>query len=95
MNNKTKWVRLEEARKQKHFSQEYCAKMLNVSRNAWINWENCTFEPSLSNLVAISNLLCVSTDYLLGNDKFVSFSGKDKEILSEIADKIKDIIKEK
>ena len=95
MDNKTKWERLEEARKEKGFSQAYCAKMLDISRNAWINWENRIFEPSLDNLLSISKLLNISIDYLLGNDHFGSMSDTDRNTIRECYKKLRDIAERK
>lgn len=54
-------------RKQSGMSQEKAAEQLNVSRQALSRWENGTAQPSANNLLEISKLFGVTTDYLLGD----------------------------
>ena len=58
-------------RKQAGMSQEEAAERLNISRQALSRWENGTAQPAANNIVEISKLFEVSTDYLL-NDKYES-----------------------
>ena len=53
------------ARKKKALSQEDLANLLNVSRQAVQKWESGATQPEISKLVAISNILDVSLDWLL------------------------------
>ncbi len=55
-------------RKQAGISQEEAAERLNVSRQAFSRWENGTAQPAANNIVEISKLFGVTTDYLLNDD---------------------------
>ncbi|HAS56143.1 MAG TPA: hypothetical protein DEF61_02290 [Firmicutes bacterium] len=87
-----KWERLILARKENNFTQQFCADFLHVSRNTWANWEMGIYEPSLEDLCLISSLLDVSIDYLLGNDKYVTLSLQQRKEITELANKVKDIV---
>ena len=56
--------RIAKCRKEKNLSQEYLAEMLEVSRQAVSKWECDITEPDTGNLIALSNLLGVSVEYL-------------------------------
>ena len=56
--------RISKARKEKGFTQEYVAASLDVSRQAVYKWEKDRSKPDTSNLIALSDLLGVSVDYL-------------------------------
>ena len=56
--------RIAKARKEKGFTQEYVAASLDVSRQAVYKWEKDQSKPDTSNLIALSDLLGVSVDYL-------------------------------
>ena len=55
-------------RKQKGLSQEALAEQLNVSRQAVSRWEMGTALPDVTNILQLSKLFGVSTDYLLNDD---------------------------
>lgn len=55
-------------RKQKGLSQEALAEKLNVSRQAVSRWESGTALPDATNILQLSKLFEVSTDYLLNDD---------------------------
>ena len=55
-------------RKEKGWSQEDLAEKLNVSRQAISRWENGTALPDAQNVLQISKLFHVTTDYLLNDD---------------------------
>lgn len=55
-------------RKANGWSQEDFAEKLNVSRQAISRWENGTALPDAQNVLQISKLFHVSTDYLLNDD---------------------------
>ena len=55
-------------RKLNGWSQEDFAEKLNVSRQAISRWENETALPDAQNILQISKLFGVSTDYLLNDD---------------------------
>ena len=70
--------RLYEARKRSGMTQSDLAEKLGVSRQAVSRWEMGTAKPEFENLIAISDLLGVSTDYLLkGSDKAEDEAGVD------------------
>lgn len=73
--------RICQARKKKGYTQEYVAAVLCVSRQAVYKWEKDLTKPDADNLLALSDLLSVSTDYLIkGNQvngqKPESYSGE-------------------
>ena len=55
-------------RKSKGLSQEELAEMLNVSRQAISRWELESTLPDVPNLIRISEIFGVSTDYLVHDD---------------------------
>lgn len=55
-------------RKAQGWSQEDFAEKLNVSRQAVSRWENGTALPDAQNILQISKLFNVTTDYLLNDD---------------------------
>ncbi len=55
-------------RKANGWSQEDLAEKLNVSRQAISRWENGTAQPDTENILQISKLFHVTTDYLLNDD---------------------------
>ncbi len=59
-------------RKASGMSQEETAERLNISRQALSRWENGSAQPSANNIVEISKLFCVTTDYLLNDDAHMS-----------------------
>lgn len=60
---------LSKARKEKEFTQEELAEKLNLSRQTILRWEKNQVFPDISNLKAVAQILDVSFDYLLGEDK--------------------------
>ena len=65
MNVSEKLIQL---RKSKGLSQEKLAEKLGVSRQAISRWENGTALPDANNILSISKLYNVTTDYLLNDD---------------------------
>ena len=55
-------------RKQHGMSQEDLAEKLNISRQAISRWENGSATPDASNILQLSKLFNVTTDYLLNDD---------------------------
>lgn len=55
-------------RKAQGWSQEEFAERMNVSRQAVSRWENGTALPDAQNILLISKLFHVTTDYLLHDD---------------------------
>ena len=64
--------KLKNARQQAGYSQQQLAEKLSVSRSAVAKWETDKGMPDIENLKAISALLNVSLDYLLGSDEAIS-----------------------
>lgn len=60
--------KLIELRKENGWSQEEFAEKLDVSRQAVSRWENETALPDAQNILRISKLFNVTTDYLLNED---------------------------
>lgn len=58
-------------RKTNGWSQEELAEKLNVSRQAISRWEGATAQPDAANILQLSKLFGVTTDYLL-NDEYES-----------------------
>ena len=55
-------------RKKHGWSQEDLAEKMNVSRQAISRWENGTALPDAQNVLQLSKLFQVTTDYLLNDD---------------------------
>ena len=91
-------IRLLELRNENEWTQRETAKKLYVSQGTYNNWENGKTQPSIEQLILISNLFGVSIDYLVGNDNFNTDvpkkSSDHKEIINELQNCI-DKIKEK
>lgn len=73
--------RIQELRKQNGMSQEDLAQLMHVSRQAVSKWEAQTSVPDLENIIALSEIFHVSTDYLIKG----TMEHKDKHtMISEI-----------
>ena len=70
--------KIKEARKQSGLSQEQLAEKIGVSRSAVAKWERDRGLPDVDNLKALSQLLNVSVDYLLDDEKIL-----DEYVMSE------------
>ena len=57
--------KLQALRKARGWSQEELARQINVSRQALSKWEFGAAVPDTENVVALSRLFRVTTDYLL------------------------------
>ena len=55
--------KIKNKRKELNLTQEYLAKELNISRQAVSKWEKGLSEPSMDNLVKISEIFRVDIDY--------------------------------
>ena len=60
-------LRLKELRIEKRLSQQELGKLLNMSKMAISHWEKGHSEPSISQLIILSNIFDVTIDYLVGN----------------------------
>ena len=58
--------RLKELRKENNITQLSLAKKLNVSKMAVSHWESGHSEPSIEQLIVLSDVFSVSVDYLIG-----------------------------
>ena len=63
--------RIKRVRKSRNMTQEIMAEKLNVSRQAISCWEGASAQPDATNILQLSKLFGVTTDYLL-NDEFES-----------------------
>ena len=75
--------KLIELRKAKGWSQEDFAEKLDVSRQAISRWENGTALPDAQNIMRISKLFDVTTDYLLNDDHEGEIHIPEAEVTSE------------
>ena len=66
--------KLRNARKESGLSQEQFAEKMNVSRSAVAKWETDKGMPDITNLMAMSQLLNVSVDYLISDEDEISFN---------------------
>lgn len=64
--------RLNKTRKEKGFTAQYMANALQTGIRNYRKYESGDAKPTLDGLVAIADILDVSTDYLLCRDKFLS-----------------------
>ena len=60
--------RLKEKRKEKGYTQEQMANILEIGQSAYAKWENDRTEPSFENLIKLADLLEVSIDWLFGRE---------------------------
>ena len=60
--------KLQKLRKAKGWTQEELAAQIVVSRQALSKWEQGIVIPDTENVLQISKIFCVSTDYLLNDD---------------------------
>ena len=79
-------------RKAQGWSQEDLAEKINVSRQAISRWENGTALPDAQNVLQISKLFGVTTDYLL-NDDYESDS--DIPAVQTATDEIREVFSKK
>ena len=63
--------KIKQLRKANGWSQEDLAERLDVSRQAISRWEGATAQPDAANILQLSKLFGVTTDYLL-NDEYES-----------------------
>ena len=63
--------RLKELRLEKNISQKQLGDLLNVSKMAISHWEKGNSEPSISQLIILSNFFEVTFDYLIGKNDMV------------------------
>ena len=61
-------MRLKELRIKKKLSQSQLGKILGVSGQTILNWENGIYEPSINNLILLANYFNVTIDYIVGRN---------------------------
>lgn len=85
--------RLQELRKKAGYSQEQVADMLGISRQAISKWESGQGKPEIDNIIKITEIYHVSTDYiLLGvENKMTTPVSEKKKIDKEYRQAIKTI----
>ena len=64
--------RLNKTRKEKGFTAQQMADLLQTGIRNYRKYESGDAKPTLDGLVAIANILDVSTDYLLRRDEFLA-----------------------
>ena len=63
--------RLKELRKERNLSQQELGNLVNMSKMAVSHWESGHSEPSISQLILLSNYFEVTVDYLIGKTDFI------------------------
>ena len=58
--------RLKELRTERNITQQELGKLVNMSKMAISHWESGHSEPSIGQLILLSDYFCVSVDYLVG-----------------------------
>lgn len=61
--------RLQKLRKHERYSQEQLAEKLGVTRQAISKWESNQGNPDINNIIKLSEIYNVSTDYLLKGEE--------------------------
>ncbi|MBQ4650281.1 MAG: helix-turn-helix transcriptional regulator [Firmicutes bacterium] len=72
---------LTKLRLERHITQKELAEKMNVSLDTVVQWENGNTEPPIKDLVAISDVLGVSVDFLLGKETEDSKAEESEEII--------------
>lgn len=63
--------RLKELRIERNMTQQELGKLVNMSKMAISHWEKGHSEPSIAQLIVLSNYFNVTVDYLIGKSDFV------------------------
>ncbi len=80
-------LRLKELRLKENITQEQLGKIINVSGQTILNWENGIHDPSIENLKTLATYFNVSIDYLVGYKNKKSLTN---EIINELKNYEKD-----
>ena len=75
--------RLREIRNEKDISQTKLAELIKATQTQISKWETGTIEPSLKQLKLLSDVLEVSTDYLLGRSNDIGIVEIQKDLTPE------------
>jgi len=86
--------RIKYLRDKNGMTQTYLAKRLGISRSAVNSWEMCLSLPSLANVVEMTRIFNVSSDYLLGLDNqatldVTDLNNEEREALFKIVQCLK------
>lgn len=86
-------TRIKELRTARNLSQVQMAKLLGVTKQSVLNWENNNIQPSVDMLVMIARLFSVSTDYLLclDNRQALDVTGLSIEHVAHIQQVVDDM----
>lgn len=71
--------KLRALRKEKGFSQEGLAELLNVSRQSVSKWESGQTYPEIDKLIILSEIFHVTLDYLVNDKNTMSVDNADNE----------------
>lgn len=71
--------RLQELRRKANYSQEQIADMLGISRQAISKWESGQGKPEIDNIIKLTDIYDVSSDYIL-------LGKEDKKAIAEPAE---------
>ena len=63
--------RLKELRTERNITQQELGKVVNMSKMAISHWEKGHSEPSISELIILSNYFEVTVDYLIGKNEII------------------------
>ena len=83
---------LKRLRQRKNISQDELARKLNIKQYVISSWEIGRSEPSINQIVELSNIFKIPTDYLL--DKDVVIVSSEEEFTIVTAEMAKDCIDE-
>ncbi len=86
-------IRLFELRTEKELSQRAVAKEMSVSQGTYNNWENGKTQPSIEQLIALSNFFGVTVDYLIGKVEDYEVTSNIDNLTKEQKDIINKIYK--
>ena len=80
--------RIKDLREKNNFTQTSLAKRLGISRNAVNSWEMGLSFPSVANIIELTRIFKVSSDYLLAisNEQTISLSNLSEEQKKIICD---------
>lgn len=67
--------RLRSIRLNRGYTQQYVADNIQISLRTYQRYEQGTVQPPYDTLILLSDLLIVSTDWLLGRDDFLKSLG--------------------
>ena len=63
--------RLKELRTERNITQQELGNLVNMSKMAISHWEKGHSEPSISELIILSNYFEVTVDYLIGKNEII------------------------